>query len=119
MRTIKRGEVWLACLDPVVGREISKTRPVLVVSNDIANSRSGASTVLPVTSQKLEKVWPFEVFLPQGAGGLPKDSKVKADQIRTLDHARFARRFGQLSSDLVERVERALLIHLGIGPASG
>jgi mRNA interferase MazF len=114
VKSINRGDVWLAALDPIVGRELAKTRPVVVISNEMANLRSGASTVVPVTSQRLEKIWPFEVFLPQGAGGLPKDSKAKADQIRTLDHSRFIRRLGRLSPDFVEAVEHAILIHLGM-----
>ena len=80
--SIKRGEIYLAALDPVVGREISKTRPVAVVSNDTNNEFSGAVTILPITSKNVSKLYPFEVFLPQGCGNLPKNSKVKADQIR-------------------------------------
>jgi mRNA interferase MazF len=114
MRTIKRGEIWLAALDPIIGRELAKTRPVVVISNDVANRRSGTSTVVPVTSQRLENIWPYEVFLALGAGGLPKDSKAKADQIRSLDQSRFIRRLGQLPPDVVELIERAVRIHLGM-----
>jgi mRNA-degrading endonuclease toxin of MazEF toxin-antitoxin module len=72
---IRRGETHLAALDPVIGKELAKTRPVVVVSNDINNEYSGTVTVLPITSASLEKVYPFEVFLPKGSGRLPKDSK--------------------------------------------
>jgi mRNA interferase MazF len=112
---IKRGEICLAALDPVVGKEISKTRPVVVVSNDVNNRFSGTVTVLPVTSKKLDKVYPFEVFLPKGSANLPKDSKVKADQIRTLDKSRIVSTIGLLGGADLKLVERAIRIHLGLG----
>ncbi len=112
MRAIRRGEVWLACLDPIVGREIAKTRPVLVVSNDVGNRLSGTVTVVPITSQRLEKIYPFEALLPRGEGGLPKDSKAKADQIRTLDASRLVQRLGAVGQPALEAVLQALRVHL-------
>ncbi|MBV6505942.1 MAG: Endoribonuclease MazF9 [Syntrophorhabdaceae bacterium] len=111
---IKRGEIYLAALDPVVGNEIAKTRPVLVVSNDINNTHAGTVSVLPITSQRLDKVYPFEVFLPQGTGNLPKDSKVKADQIRTLDKTRLVSRIGFLPEQEMASAEMAIKIHLDL-----
>ena len=111
---IKRGDVLLAVLDPVVGREISKTRPVLVVSNDKNNEYSGTVTVLPITSGNLAKIYPFEVFLSKGAGNLPKKSKVKADQIRTLDKRRLVKLIGKLETTDMEKVEKAIRIHLSL-----
>jgi mRNA interferase MazF len=112
--TIRRGEVHIAALDPVVGKEISKTRPVVVVSNDMNNRYSGTVTVLPVTSGNLEKIYPFEVYLRKGSGNLPKDSKVKADQIRTLDKARLVKRIGELGDDEIAEIEKAMRVHLGV-----
>jgi mRNA interferase MazF len=112
--TIKRGEIHIAALDPVLGKEISKTRPVVVVSNDMNNRYSGTVTALPVTSGNLEKIYPFEVFLPKGSGNLPKDSKVKADQIRTLDKARLVKRIGRLGAPEIAEIEKAMRVHLGL-----
>ena len=109
---IKRGEIYLAALDPVVGKEISKTRPVVIVSNDKNNEFSGTVTILPITSKNLKRIYPFEVFLSKGSGNLPKDSKVKADQIRTLDKTRIIRLLGKLREDETNEIERALRIHL-------
>ena len=109
---IKRGEVHLASLDPVVGKEIAKTRPVVVVSNDKNNEFSGTVTILPITSKKVEKVYPFEVFLSKGTGNLPKNSKVKADQIRTLDKSRLVTLLGKLSKREMDKIEQAIKIHL-------
>ena len=112
--TIRRGEVHVAALDPVVGKEISKTRPVVVVSNDMNNRHSGTVTVLRVTSGNLEKIYPFEVYLRKGSGNLPKNSKVKADQIRTLDKARLVKRIGELGDDEIAEIEKAMRVHLGV-----
>jgi mRNA interferase MazF len=111
---IKRGEIYLAALDPVVGKEISKTRPVVIVSNDKNNEFSGTVTILPVTSKNLKRIYPFEVFLSKGSGNLPKDSKVKADQIRTLDKRRIIRVIGELRKDEIDAIEKALKIHLAL-----
>ena len=109
---IRRGEIYLAALDPVVGKEISKTRPVVVISNDKNNEFSATVTVLPLSSRNLERIYPFEVFLPEGAGNLPKNSKVKADQIRTLDKSRLLTLVGSLEREDIAQIEKALRIHL-------
>lgn len=111
---IRRGDVYLAALDPVLGKEISKTRPVIVVSNDKNNAYSGTVTILPITSQNVDKTYPFEVFLPVGTANLPKDSKVKADQIRTIDKSRIIKHIGALKSSEMESIENALKLHLGM-----
>lgn len=95
-----------------MGREISKTRPVVVVSNDKNNEFSATVTILPLTSRNLQKIYPFEVFLPKGAGNLPKDSKVKADQIRTLDKSRLLTLIGKLEREEIIQIEKAMKIHL-------
>jgi len=111
---IKRGEIYLAALDPVVGKEISKTRPVVIVSNDKNNEFSGTVTVLPITSKNLKRIYPFEVILPKGSGNLPKDSKIKADQIRTLDKSRIMSRVGRLEKAQIDEIENATKIHLSL-----
>jgi len=111
---IKRGDVYLAALDPVMGREISKTRPVVVVSNDKNNTFSGTVTILPISSQSLDKIYPFEVLLPKGSANLPKDSKIKADQIRTIDKSRIIKHMGALKASEIESAEKAIKIHLAM-----
>jgi len=111
---IKRGEIYLAVLDPVVGREISKTRPVVVVSNDKNNEFSGTVTILPLTSKNTQSVYPFEVFLSRGNANLPKDSKIKADQIRTLDKNRIVKHIGVLDKKEMDAINTAMKIHLAL-----
>ena len=93
---IRRGEVYLAALDPTVGSEIAKTRPTVVISNNINNIHAATVTIVPLTSKAVEEVYPFEVVLPKGKAGLPKDSKVKANQIRTIDKSRLIKRLERL-----------------------
>jgi len=111
---IRRGRIYLAILDPVVGKEISKTRPVAIVSNDKNNEFSGTATILPITSKNLQKIYPFEVILSKGTGNLPKNSKLKADQIRTLDKSRIVKFIGTLEKQEVDQIDKAIKIHLGL-----
>ncbi|MCL4513338.1 MAG: type II toxin-antitoxin system PemK/MazF family toxin [Candidatus Eremiobacteraeota bacterium] len=113
MRFPKRGEIWLVSLDPIIGSEIGKARPALVISNDRGNEFSETVTVLPITSQT-DKVYPFEALIPPGLGNLLKPSKVKSNQIRTVDKKRLVKFIGTLEEKIMEDVDRSLLIHLGI-----
>ncbi len=112
--SIKRGNIFLANLDPVVGHEISKTRPVIVVSNDIGNTYSGTVTIIPITTKNLEKIYPFEVYLSKTTSHLSKNSKGKADQIRSLDKTRLVKRIGMLPPDIVIKIDKAIKIHLNL-----
>ena len=109
----ERGEIWLANLDPAIGSEIQKTRPVLVVSNNVNNIHNNVITVLPITSN-VAKVFSFEVLIPKGTANLPKDSKAKADQIRTIDESRLAKRIGVLPKSLLTLMEEAIKKHLNL-----
>ena len=111
---IKRGEIYLAALDPTLGREISKTRPVVIVSNDKNNAFSGTVTILPISSQNFDKVYPFEALLSKGTGNLPKDSKAKADQIRTIDRARIVKHIGALGGAEMKDIEKGIRLHLDL-----
>ena len=111
---IERKGIYLANLDPVIGHEISKTRPVIVVSNNVNNRYSGTVSVLPLTSTNLKKIYPFEVLRAKGTGNLPKISKVKADQIRTLDKQRIVKLIGALSDKEMHQISEAIMIHLSL-----
>lgn len=111
---MRRGEIYYANLDPAVGREQAKRRPVLIVSNDANNRAGNTVTVLPVTSQ-VAVVRSFEVLLPAAGTGLRQDSKALAQQIRTISKERLTgRRLGQVTGELMQAVERAIRIHLDL-----
>jgi mRNA interferase MazF len=111
--SIKKGDVYIATLDPTIGGEIKKTRPVVVVSNNINNKYNKTVSILPITSNT-DKVYPFEVYVGKGIGNLPKDSKIKADQIRTIDKSRLIKLVGNLPKDYLTQIDIALKIHLEI-----
>ena len=111
---IRRGVIYLASLDPTVGREIAKTRPVVVVSNDVGNEYSPTVTVVPVTKGNLERIYPFVVKLANGEGNLEADSKAKADQIRTIDKSRLVKLIGDLAPRIMVEIEQAIRRHLDL-----
>lgn len=108
-----KGEIYWANLNPTIGSEISKTRPVLVVSNNINNQYASTVSILPITSST-EKIYPFEVLLVKNEGGLANDSKVKANQIRTIDKQRLQSKIGTVAISKMAEIEKAILIHLDI-----
>jgi mRNA interferase MazF len=113
MNRILKGEIYWANLSPTIGSEISKTRPVLIVSNNINNQYAATVSILPITSTTV-KIYPFEVFLPKGEGDLSNNSKAKANQIRTIDKQRIGNKIGRISESKLAEIEDAILIHLGI-----
>jgi len=115
---VRRGEVRSADLNPVRGSEADKVSPVVVVSNDAANGAAarlgrGVVTVVPVTSNT-GRVLPFQVALPAGTAGLSRDSKAQAEQVRSVDVQRVGRRLGALPAPLLQQLDRALRLHLGL-----
>ena len=115
LKSPRRGEVWLVHLDPTRGREIRKTRPAVVLQNDVANRWSPITIVAAITSGADGAVYDTEVEVAAGEGGLPKPSLVLLNQIRSVDAAeRLVRRLGRLNPSTLRRVDRALRISLGL-----
>ncbi len=111
---MKRGDIYYADLNPTVGSEINKRRPVLIVSNDANNRAANTVTVLPITSN-IAKVFPFEVALSREDSGLPKDSKAQAQQIRTIAKERITGQpAGRLNPEKMWAVENAIRLHLAL-----
>lgn len=113
MKNIKRGDIYFANLDPTIGKEIKKTRPVLIISNDINNAYSDLVTVVPLTSQT-ENIYPYEVLISKEESGLVKNSKIKCNQIRTIDKIRLIKKTGAIISEKFNPIEQAICIHLDI-----
>jgi mRNA interferase MazF len=110
----KRGEVYLVNFDPTIGAEIQKTRPALIVQNDIANRHSPITIVAAISSQFDETLYPTEVLIQPPEGGLTLSSVVLLNQVRSVDKRRLIRRLGMLTPATVGRVDRAILISLGV-----
>ena len=111
--TIKRGELYYADLSPVVGSEQGGVRPVLVVQNDVGNKYSPTVIAAAVTSQLTKAKLPTHIALTAGEYGLPKDSVVLLEQIRTIDKRRLREKIGELPISMMNRVNDALMISLG------
>lgn len=110
---VKRGEIYYADLSPVVGSEQGGVRPVLVVQNDVGNKYSPTVIAAAITSQLEKAKLPTHISLPADRYGLPKNSVVLLEQIRTIDKRRLKDKIGELPSDMMARVNEALLISLG------
>ena len=109
---MKRGEIYFANLDPTIGSEIRKKRPVLIVSNNANNKAASTITIVPITSNT-KKIYPFEVLLEIKDSGLPKRSKIQCHQVRTISKLRIAsRRLSILNERAIACVDAALKLHL-------
>ncbi len=111
-----RGEIRLTDLDPARPGEANKRRPAIVVSNDRANVTAarlgrGVVTVVPITST-VDRVFPFQVLLPPGATGLPRESKAQAEQVRSISVERLGHVLGHVPIHLMSRLDDALRLHL-------
>lgn len=106
---VKRGEIYYAALDPVVGSETGKTRPVLIIQNNIGNLYSPTTIVAIITEYSEKKAtFPICVFIGHDAG-LKKDSIVNLSQIRTIDVRRLTgSKIAALSDELMGKVDKAL-----------
>ena len=110
----KRGEIYLTCFDPTLGAEIRKTRPALILQNDLANRYSPITIVAAITSQFEEPLYPAEVLVRASEGGLTSDSVILTNQIRSLDKRRLLRRLGAVKRETMMKVDRAIAISLGL-----
>src|ERR1700730_16058298 len=114
MNNPKRGELYLVNFEPTVGAEIKKTRPALVLQNDIANRHSPITIVAAITSKFDEKLYPTEVLIEKPEGGLTRDAVVLLNQVRSIDKSRLIRRIGALEPATMQLVDRALQISVGL-----
>lgn len=110
-----RGMVVEVTLDPVVGHEQGRSRPCVVVQNDVGNRFSSTTIVVPLTgATHIKTTTPIYVFVKKGEGGTSKDSYILCDQIRTVDQQRFRVVYGSLSDETMAKVDGALLVSLGL-----
>ena len=114
IETPRRGDICLVNFDPTVGAEIRKTRPAIVLQNDIANRHSPITIVAAITSQFDEPLYPTEVLIKAKEGGLAVDSVALMNQIRSIDRRRLVKRLGRAKSDTLRRVGRAIQVSLGL-----
>jgi len=111
---MKRGDIYFADLNPTIGSEVKKKRPVLIISNNANNKMASIVTVIPLTSNT-KNVYPFEVLIEKKDSGLKKNSKAQCNQIRTISKKRFlGKTIGRLQMKSLDKIEAALKLHLAI-----
>jgi mRNA interferase MazF len=105
----QRGEVWLVSFDPSIGGEIQKTRPAVILSNDMANALLNRVQVVPISSQ-VARLYAAEVLVTLNA----ERRKAMADQIATASKHRLKRQIGALAPHDMDAVTRAVRLQLGL-----
>lgn len=110
---IKRGELYYADLNPVIGSEQGGIRPIVVLQNDVGNKYSPTIIAAATTSKLAKAKLPTHIDLPVEVGGMPKHSVILLEQIRTIDKSRIKEKIGQLPPDIIAQINNALLISLG------
>ena len=114
MVDIKRGDIFLADLEPIKGSEQGGIRPVLIIQNNFSNKNSPVVIVAAVTSTTFEKEYPTNVFIQKKDSNLEKDSTVLLNQLRTIDKIRLIKKIGSLDSYLMNKIDRAIKISLDL-----
>lgn len=112
---IKRGDIYYADLSPVVGSEQGGLRPVLIIQNDVGNRYSPTVIAAAITSRMDKNKLPTHIAVYAARAGLPRDSVILLEQIRTLDKRRLRERIGHLDDDAMLRVNEAISVSFGLG----
>lgn len=112
---VKKGDIYYANLSPSLGSEQSGTRPVLIVQNNVGNTHSPTVIAAAITSHKKNDLPTHVIIKSKECQCLKKDSVVLLEQIRTLDKKRLIFKLGSIKPDMIQQVDRALSVSLGIG----
>ena len=113
---VNKWSIWRASLDPAVGSEQGKSRPVLIISEDDINSILNIVNIIPITSRKQGRIiYPNEALIPADINGLDKGSIALCHQIRTIDKTRLSKKYGQIASEEIQnQIIDAICFQLGI-----
>jgi mRNA interferase MazF len=113
--SIKQYEIWIADLNPQIGTEPGKTRPVLVIQTDLLNKIPHPSTLIcPITTNVKKDSEILRVHLKKGTANLHQDCDIMLDQIRAIDNSRLLNKVGQLPQDLINLVKENIMIVLDL-----
>lgn len=113
MEKIKRGQIYYADLSPVVGSEQGGYRPVLIIQNDMGNRYSPTTIAAVITTRKTKANLPTHIWLNSECG-LPKESMVECEQVRTIDKKRLKSFMGQVSEEIMQEIDKGLKISFAL-----
>ena len=112
---VKQYEIWIADLNPQIGTESGKTRPVLVVQTNLLNKLPHPSTVIcPITTNVKKDVDLLRVHLKKGMANLLQDCDIMIDQIRAIDNKRLVTKIGNLPTNIIDKVKENIKIVLDL-----
>jgi mRNA interferase MazF len=112
MKTIHRGEIWQVRFNPIEGSEMGKTRPALVLQNDIGNRYAGTTIVAAITARVKDLPTLVDV-VPSRENGLRRPCAVNLSHLRTISRSRLVARLGRLENSYLPEIEQATMISLG------
>ncbi|MDO5717022.1 MAG: type II toxin-antitoxin system PemK/MazF family toxin [Tissierellia bacterium] len=113
-RSIVRGDLFYADLSPVIGSEQGGVRPVVIIQNDIGNKYSPTTIVAAITSVRNKSSLPTHVQVEGQTCGLPKESVILMEQIRTIDKKRLKEKIGRLDDSVIHKINKALKISISL-----
>ena len=112
---IKQFEIWIADLNPQIGTEPGKTRPVLIIQSNLLNKIPHPSTIVcPLTTQVEEEAEILRVHLKKGIANLHENCDIMIDQVRSIDNKRLVKRVGELPQELISQIKENLSIVLDL-----
>ena len=110
---VKQYEIWIADLNPQIGTEAGKTRPVLVIQTNLLNKLPHPSTIVcPITSNISKNADILRVHISKGIANLNENCDIMIDQIRAIDNTRLIKKIGNLPLILIDKVKENILITL-------
>ena len=112
MVEVKRGEIFLVNLNPTIGSEQGKIRPVLIIQNNVSNKYSPTTIIAPITSKLYSKEYPTNVEISKEESNLEKDSTILLNQIRTVDKSRVKKKLSGLPIEVMQKVNKAIKVSL-------
>ncbi len=113
-KNIRRGEIYLADLEPIIGSEQDGIRPVLIIQNNKGNRHSDTTIAAPITTKRISNRLPVHIFTFAKSSGLPQNSSVLLEQIRVLDKSRLTEYIGKVNDFVMQDIDRALKISVGL-----
>jgi mRNA interferase MazF len=114
--TIRRGEIWIANLDPTQGSEQAGVRPTIIFQNDTISRYTTTAISIPLTTNLRRASLPSCVLIPAGEGGLTQDSVALCHQLRVLDKTRLRNKIGEVNPEILVQLENIILFTLGYLP---